>query len=71
MEAALERLVWERAHRCCEYCLMPQEYDELWFEIDHIIARKHGGPTVSANLALACFFCSTRSRAEGDRRTAR
>jgi hypothetical protein len=25
------------------------------FEIDHIIAEQHGGPTLSRNLALACF----------------
>jgi hypothetical protein len=39
---------------------MPQEYDLLGFEIDHVIARKHGGPTVAENLALACFFCNNR-----------
>jgi hypothetical protein len=39
---------------------MPQEYDELVFEIDHIIPRKHGGPTTAENLALACFFCNNR-----------
>jgi hypothetical protein len=37
---------------------MPQEYDELSFEIDHIIAEQHGGQTVAANLALACFPCN-------------
>ncbi len=34
---------------------MPQEYDDSPFEIDHIIARKHDGPTVAGNLALSCF----------------
>jgi hypothetical protein len=37
---------------------MPQEYDELPFEIDHILARKHGGLTAAQNLALACFPCN-------------
>jgi hypothetical protein len=60
MDADLERLVWERARLCCEYCRMPQEFDEIAFEIDHIIARKHGGPTTADNLALACFFCNNR-----------
>jgi hypothetical protein len=46
MDAAVIRQVWQRAHRCCEYCRMPQDYDEATFEIDHIIASKHGGPTV-------------------------
>jgi hypothetical protein len=34
---------------------MPQSYDELPFEIDHIVAEQHGGKTVASNLALACF----------------
>jgi hypothetical protein len=34
---------------------MPQRYDELAFEIDHIVAEQHGGKTVANNLALACF----------------
>lgn len=37
---------------------MPQAYDELPFEFDHIIARKHGGPTLAGNLALACWACN-------------
>ena len=59
MEAALIRLVWQRAKGRCEYCQMPQEYDESPFEIDHIISRKHGGPTVATNLALSCFPCNS------------
>jgi hypothetical protein len=59
MDAALVRLVWRRAHHCCEYCLMPQEYDDITFEIDHIISRKHGGLTVAWNLALSCFWCNS------------
>lgn len=51
-------MVWQRALRACEYCQMPQSYDELPFEIDHIIARKHGGPDTADNLALACFACN-------------
>jgi hypothetical protein len=53
------RLVWRRAGYCCEYCRTPQEYDETPFEIDHIIARKHHGPTVASNLALSCFHCNS------------
>ncbi len=55
MNIALVELVWERAHRCCEYCRMPQVYDELRFEIDHVVAEQHAGKTVASNLALACF----------------
>jgi hypothetical protein len=55
MDAALVRQVWQRANRRCEYCHMPQDYDDTPFEIDHIIAKKHGGPTAATNLALSCF----------------
>ncbi len=59
MGAALIHLVWQRAANRCEYCRMPQEYDDRTFEIDHIISRKHQGPTVSGNLALSCFRCNS------------
>jgi hypothetical protein len=38
---------------------MPQAFDDAPFEIDHIIARKHRGPTVAGNLALSCFYCNS------------
>ena len=28
------------------------------FEVEHIIAEKHGGPTTADNLALACPYCN-------------
>ena len=34
---------------------MPQQYDDAPFQIDHIIASSHGGPTRASNLCLACF----------------
>jgi hypothetical protein len=58
MEAALIRLVWQRAGNRCEYCQMPQAADDATFEIDHIIARKHDGPTVASNLCLGCYYCN-------------
>jgi 5-methylcytosine-specific restriction endonuclease McrA len=59
MDAALERQVWRRARRRCEYCQMPQEYDDAPFEVDHIIALKHGGRTRPSNLCLSCFSCNS------------
>jgi hypothetical protein len=59
MNAALIRLVWQRAEGSCEYCQMPQEFDPTPFEIDHIIAEKHNGPTVAGNLRLSCFYCNS------------
>ncbi len=58
MDRTLEDLVWERAESRCEYCQMPQEYDGFTHEIDHAIAKKHGGSTVARNLVLACFPCN-------------
>jgi 5-methylcytosine-specific restriction endonuclease McrA len=58
MEQELVELVWRRANSRCEYCRLPQEFSLFTFEIDHIIARKHGGPTAAANLCLACFYCN-------------
>jgi hypothetical protein len=59
MDAALRRRVWQRANGCCEYCQMPQAADDAAFEIDHVVARKHIGPTAAANLCLSCFYCNS------------
>jgi hypothetical protein len=58
MDAALRKLVWERAGSRCEYCRLPQRLDRPRFEVEHVLPEKHGGPTVAENLALACFFCN-------------
>lgn len=58
MEVALTRFVWQRARNRCEYCQMPQAADDAPFEIDHIIARKHGGPTTAGNLCLGGYYCN-------------
>jgi hypothetical protein len=33
-------------------------YDRKKFHIDHIIAEKHGGLTVTSNLAMCCTNCN-------------
>lgn len=59
MDRILIQLVWQRARDVCEYCHMPQRYDALTFEIEHIISRaKHGGKSLLSNLALSCFACN-------------
>lgn len=63
MERALIELVWRRARGRCEYCQLSQPCCPLLHEIDHVIARKHGGPTMAANLALACFACNNHKGA--------
>lgn len=59
MDQPLTAVVWQRARSTCEYCRLPQTLSPIPFEIDHIIALKHGGATNAANLALACFYCNS------------
>lgn len=56
--AALRRAVHDRAGGCCEYCLVPEDFALVPHQIDHIVAQKHGGQTVAANLALCCTLCN-------------
>ena len=58
MDAALERLVRQRADGRCEYCCLPQAGTRAPLEIDHVIARKHRGRTVAHNLAVSCWYCN-------------
>ncbi|MBI4605025.1 MAG: HNH endonuclease [Planctomycetes bacterium] len=58
MDPALRELVWQRANGACEYCRLPQDLDVFPFQIDHIIAEKHHGPTTSENLCVSCFHCN-------------
>lgn len=58
----LEQRVRKRAAGLCEYCQLPQSAYPLPFQIDHVIARQHGGKTQSNNLALAC---PRRTRSKG------
>jgi hypothetical protein len=55
---SLRLFVEDRAHFCCEYCLLHKD-DHYWsHEVDHIYATKHGGDTVEANLCLSCVDCN-------------
>lgn len=58
ISADLRRQVVSRARRRCEYCLVFEDDTYVGFQIDHIISEKHGGPTETENLALACLFCN-------------
>ena len=53
-----KKQVIERANSTCEYCRLNQVYAYLPFQIEHIIAIKHGGGSELANLALACPHCN-------------
>jgi hypothetical protein len=56
MDVALRNAVRRRARFRCEYCQLPEEYSPVTFQIEHIVARQHLGPTALSNLALACHF---------------
>lgn len=58
MDAALRRLVVDRAQGRCEYCLTPAALATLPHQIDHIRAQKHRGPTSADNLCYACAECN-------------
>lgn len=41
----MRRQVSDRAYHVCEYCLM-HEGDTFWgCQVDHIVSRKHDGPS--------------------------
>jgi hypothetical protein len=43
----------------CEYCLLPEAFALIRpFHVEHIVARKHRGPTSFFNTALACDRCN-------------
>jgi hypothetical protein len=58
MGRGLRELVARRSGGFCEYCRVPEAYDRLPFQLDHVVAEKHGGTTIEANLAWSCFDCN-------------
>jgi hypothetical protein len=50
--AKMRREVVDRAGACCEYCRTNSQAHSIDFAIDHMIAEKHGGETISDNLGL-------------------
>jgi hypothetical protein len=60
MDVKLRQFVRARAGQRCEYCVLPQEFSELRFHIEHVTPRQHGGDDDADNLALACPDCNLR-----------
>src|SRR5256885_17003243 len=58
MDKTLDQEVRLRAQYRCEYCKLPQAAYRTRFQIDHVIAQQHNGPTTSENLALCCVRCN-------------
>lgn len=58
MEESVRVLVWNRADGRCEYCRLRHVHLPLVLQLEHIIAKKHGGSDDPANLAMACDRCN-------------
>lgn len=58
MNSSLLDELRRRADDRCEYCHVPQAFRSLRLQLDHIIARQHGGSDEMSNLALACVRCN-------------
>jgi hypothetical protein len=54
----MQQQIRERAGGRCEYCHLPDTCTALPFQVDHIIAEKHGGPTLLENLTYCCLPCN-------------
>ena len=44
MDEVLAEQVRQRAGHMCEYCRLPESLYAGPFEIEHVIAKQHGGP---------------------------
>ncbi len=51
-------MVSERAQGKCEYCWIHQDFSIYTHEVDHAVALKHGGETITENLVLSCLPCN-------------
>ena len=59
MDAALRAFIRERAGRQCEYChLREEDAGRLVFQIEHIIAKQHGGTEDPDGLCYSCAHCN-------------
>jgi HNH endonuclease len=48
----------KRAFERCEYCLYPETETAIRHQIDHVMARQHGGSDLEENLCLCCATCN-------------
>lgn len=54
----VRQFVVTRAKHRCEYCLLHEDDAYSPHQVDHVIARKHGGSSSLDNLAYACLRCN-------------
>lgn len=55
MDDATRQEVIRRAGGRCEYCRLPEAYVVTPFQVEHVIAKQHGGKDALSNLAYACL----------------
>jgi hypothetical protein len=55
----MRKLVAKRAECRCEYCRIYEADGFIKFQIEHIISIKHGGKTITENLAYSCPICNS------------
>lgn len=58
MDEATVGVIRQRARGRCEYCRLPAVAVSLAFEVEHIVARQHGGTNALGNLAFTCLHCN-------------
>jgi 5-methylcytosine-specific restriction endonuclease McrA len=58
MDEATRQDVLTRASGRCEYCRLPEAHVVTRFQIEHVIAKQHGGKDTPSNLAYACVRCN-------------
>lgn len=54
----LVHAVQRRANWRCEYCHLPYGNVAIPFEMEHAIAKQHGGSDAFGNRAFACLHCN-------------
>src|SRR5205814_10670033 len=57
----------ERAGFCCEYCRLPAEHVQVPFEVEHVVAKQHGGSDSSFSGLLLALVEQAGSFTPADR----
>lgn len=58
VSSTVRDFVIQRAAFTCEYCRVHERYATFRYQVDHVIARKHGGTDHPDNLAYSCAQCN-------------
>lgn len=58
MDSLTRETIRRRAGQCCEYCRLPDEFSNLPFHVEHIVAIVHEPNHHESNLAWACPHCN-------------